>query len=156
MRINEVGFKGAKATVWARDNYRCRYCGVKTRRSRGRWRNTLKSRTVDHVIPVAKGGRNTVVNMVTACYGCNHYKGDKTLREAGLIMQPKPKFTKEQIAQWQRGARSTNCVLCGLSSRMHNPAPRGIPHGKRRKLCKRGGGLYTPANVPYLLELETT
>lgn len=32
--------------------------------------------TLDHVVPLAAGGRTNWSNLVVACYECNHDKGD--------------------------------------------------------------------------------
>lgn len=37
--------------------------------------------TIDHVIPLAKGGRHCRDNLVAACHTCNSSKGQKTLSE---------------------------------------------------------------------------
>jgi len=72
--------------LFARDEYRCQYCG--------RHRRELKSRqflTRDHVLPISRGGENTWTNVVTACSGCNHRKADRTPDEAGLALQMAPR-----------------------------------------------------------------
>ncbi len=48
--------------VYARDGYRCVYCGRKGR-------SILL--TIDHVHPVVLGGTNDPGNLVTACRACN-------------------------------------------------------------------------------------
>jgi hypothetical protein len=35
---------------------------------------------VDHIIPVAEGGKGSTDNLITACFDCNHGKGAKVLR----------------------------------------------------------------------------
>ena len=50
--------------VYARDGYRCRKCGRKT--------NDLE---VDHIYPIAKGGKTTLDNLQTLCHRCNVKKG---------------------------------------------------------------------------------
>ena len=50
--------------------HRCAYCGVKS-----------DHLTVDHVIPVARGGQDTMANVVPACQHCNCSKGAKTPEE---------------------------------------------------------------------------
>jgi 5-methylcytosine-specific restriction endonuclease McrA len=46
--------------------------------------------TIDHVLPRSRGGRNTWLNTVAACGGCNHRKGDRTPAEAGLVLRKRP------------------------------------------------------------------
>lgn len=48
---------------------RCAYCG------------TLAKLTVDHVIPVSRGGKDEPSNVVPACSSCNSSKGTKLLSE---------------------------------------------------------------------------
>lgn len=49
-------------------DYRCLYCGKKFSRL-----------TKDHMIPVSKGGMNTIDNIFPACGKCNKRKHDKDL-----------------------------------------------------------------------------
>ena len=70
-----------KAAICKRDKNRCRYCGtqVNWRASRGN-----AAATYDHIIPLTKGGKNTLENVVVCCKGCNDRKGKRTLKEAGM------------------------------------------------------------------------
>lgn len=43
----------------------CHYCGL---------RFPLQSLTMDHVVPIVRGGRSTKGNVVPACKGCNSKK----------------------------------------------------------------------------------
>jgi hypothetical protein len=53
--------------LWERE-HRCTYC----------WKLLkLSDSTLDHVIPVKRGGKNTPENMVLSCVPCNSEKGDK-------------------------------------------------------------------------------
>ena len=52
-------------SIYDRDHYRCRICGRKT--------NDLE---IDHIIPIAKGGKSTYENLQTLCHRCNVKKGD--------------------------------------------------------------------------------
>ena len=45
---------------------------------------------MDHVVPKARGGKDTWENLVTACLPCNNKKGSKTLEEANMILKIKP------------------------------------------------------------------
>jgi len=63
-------------TLFARDRHVCAYCG-------NHFANyTHLSR--DHIVPKFRGGKDTWMNVVTACKKCNQHKGCKTLKEAGL------------------------------------------------------------------------
>jgi len=46
--------------------------------------------TRDHVMPVSKGGRDTWVNVVTACWSCNVRKGSRTPQQAGMPLLAVP------------------------------------------------------------------
>src|SRR5207248_8709311 len=65
--------KISRRALFARDNWRCVYCGT----SGGRL-------TLDHVVPRSKGGESIWENVVTACAPCNLRKGDRTLEQAGM------------------------------------------------------------------------
>ena len=54
-------------SIYERDGYRCRKCGVSQRYAR---------LEIDHIIPIAKGGRSTYNNLQTLCHRCNLQKGD--------------------------------------------------------------------------------
>jgi len=60
----------SKAGMYLRDLYTCQYCETKLIRA---------NLTVDHVLPVSKGGTLEWNNCVTACMPCNTAKGDKQL-----------------------------------------------------------------------------
>ncbi len=55
-------------SIYERDGYRCRRCGATQTRT------TLE---IDHIIPIAKGGKSTYNNLQTLCSRCNYEKGDK-------------------------------------------------------------------------------
>jgi 5-methylcytosine-specific restriction endonuclease McrA len=70
--------KISRRALFARDGWRCVYCGS------GGGRLTL-----DHVVPRSRGGESVWENVVTACAPCNHRKGNRTLEEARMeLMQP--------------------------------------------------------------------
>lgn len=65
--------------LFARDSYRCQYCG--------KHRGELKGRdylTRDHVVPISRGGENIWSNVVTACAVCNNRKADHLPAECGM------------------------------------------------------------------------
>lgn len=53
--------------VFKRDNFTCQYCGKKA---------PDVVLNVDHIIPVAKGGKNELLNLITSCFECNNGKRD--------------------------------------------------------------------------------
>lgn len=63
--------------LFARDSYRCVYCGRHKGELRGR-----EFLTRDHVIPISRGGANTWYNVVTACSPCNNRKGSRLPAES--------------------------------------------------------------------------
>tara|TARA_R100001594_G_scaffold146245_2_gene197427 strand:+ start:679 stop:1206 length:528 start_codon:yes stop_codon:yes gene_type:complete len=71
----------SKAMVKRRDNYTCQYCGKTP---------TKKNTTIDHVIPVSKGGETSYENCVTACYKCNNKKNNKLLSQIDMKLINKP------------------------------------------------------------------
>ena len=65
--------------LFARDHYRCQYCG--------RGISDLKPReslTRDHLVPLSRGGANDWANVVTACSPCNTRKGNRMPEEIGM------------------------------------------------------------------------
>lgn len=71
----------AKQNIFIRDDYTCQYCGKTL---------TLKSATVDHILPQAKGGKNSYLNCTTSCKTCNQWKGDKLLSETNMHLHRQP------------------------------------------------------------------
>lgn len=68
-----------KLAVLERDGWICQACGIlcaptkSTRASRGRWA------TVDHIVPMTKGGWDDPVNLQTLCAQCNIDKGEQII-----------------------------------------------------------------------------
>ncbi len=61
----------SRRAVFARDDYRCQYCG-----------NHADS--IDHVVPRSRGGRDVWDNLAAACRPCNSKKRNRTPDEAGM------------------------------------------------------------------------
>lgn len=70
--------------VLRRDGPKCHHCGVLTVPSTGNADQRLHVRTVDHLVPFARGGSNSVKNLVIACRACNQAKADCLPREVAL------------------------------------------------------------------------
>lgn len=54
----------------------CFYCNIEL---------TEENRTIDHFIPLSKGGSNSEENWRASCKLCNHEKGDKTNFVSGVV-----------------------------------------------------------------------
>lgn len=62
--------KRLRFSVFERDNFCCQYCGERTPKV------VLE---VDHMIPVSKGGKDELTNLITSCFDCNRGKADRKL-----------------------------------------------------------------------------
>jgi 5-methylcytosine-specific restriction protein A len=82
--------------VYARDGFRCVYCG--------RGGRSLRL-TIDHVFPVALGGNNDIANLVTACRACNLTKGARLMNDAGLR-----RYANER-RDWAGRERRRGCLV---------------------------------------------
>jgi len=55
--------------AWERDGYTCAYCG------------STEDLTIDHIVPLSRGGAHSFDNLTVACGTCNNSKGAKKLIE---------------------------------------------------------------------------
>ncbi len=69
----------SKKNVFYRDLFTCQYCATKHGRM-----------TIDHVLPVSRGGKSTFENCVCSCKPCNNRKNDRTPREARMFLAKQP------------------------------------------------------------------
>ncbi len=72
--------KISRRALFARDDWRCVYCGS------GGGRLTL-----DHVVPRSRGGDSVWENVVTSCAPCNLKKADRLLHEASMELRRQPR-----------------------------------------------------------------
>ena len=84
IKWNKVLFP-TKTNIWNRDGWTCCYTGQKL---------TKDNISVDHIVPVSRGGENTWTNLVTAEREVNRKKADKSLEESGLKLLRKPTTPK--------------------------------------------------------------
>jgi len=78
-KANSAQWKKIRARILRRDLWECYWCGA-------------DATTVDHLVPVAKGGLDIDENLVAACAKCNYAKQDKmpdefVLSRAGLFSE---------------------------------------------------------------------
>lgn len=97
--------KKIRFEVFKRDSFRCQYCG------RSAPDVILE---VDHIIPVAEGGKNDVMNLITSCRDCNRGKGKKLLTDDEILQKQKAQLDElnerrelmEMMIRWKSELRS--------------------------------------------------
>lgn len=91
--------KSVRFEVFKRDSFACQYCGQKA---------PDVVLEIDHITPVAGGGDNDILNLVTACRGCNAGKSDRALSDSAVVEKSRAQAEDlqcrrqqlEMIAQW--------------------------------------------------------
>lgn len=73
----------SRKNILYRDSYICQYCSCG------------ENLTIDHVLPISRGGKWTWENLVAACAKCNSKKGQKTIEEANMKLLKTPKAPKD-------------------------------------------------------------
>ncbi len=73
--------KFSRVNIYARDGYRCQYCGTKC---------SISELTYDHVVPRSRGGKTSWDNIVSCCYACNAKKANRTPAEAKMVLRSTP------------------------------------------------------------------
>lgn len=71
--------KISRRALFARDNWRCVYCGT-----------TAGRLTLDHVVPRSRGGDSVWENVVTSCAPCNLRKGNRLPEEVAMKLPRLP------------------------------------------------------------------
>lgn len=69
-----------RRNLFQRDQNACQYCGYSGDRL-----------SIDHVVPRSRGGADCWDNVTTACLPCNVRKGNRTPREAGMVLAREPR-----------------------------------------------------------------
>jgi len=91
INVPRRGVRWSRKAVLQRDQHICAYCGIQPGDSqRGR---VLAHRdfTVDHILPLSRGGKNTWSNTVCACAACNQRKGNRSPHEVNMKLRWEPK-----------------------------------------------------------------
>ncbi len=92
--------KSTRFEVFKRDSFTCQYCGQSAP-------DVILE--VDHIVPVASGGTDDVMNLVTSCRDCNRGKGSKELSDDSVVKKQKKQLDElnekreqaEMLAQWK-------------------------------------------------------
>lgn len=77
MRWRRKAPRWSRTRLLNRDQGTCGYCGK-------------PGNTVDHIVPLSRGGDTTWTNTVAACKPCNNRKADRTPNEAGMVLRVTP------------------------------------------------------------------
>jgi 5-methylcytosine-specific restriction endonuclease McrA len=109
--------------VFARDSYTCRFCRLKTvdldvLRALSKlfpahlpyhrnWKFGLTSliywthaTSLEHIVPLARGGVDDPSNYATTCYGCNDARCDLLLEEVGWQLLPPTGEPWDGLRSW--------------------------------------------------------
>ncbi|MBN1201056.1 MAG: HNH endonuclease [Anaerolineae bacterium] len=90
--------------VLTRDGYTCIYCGARPGDIVRGQPITRRDMTVDHILPVSRGGKNTWSNTACACFACNHRKGNRLPGEAGMRLRWEPKTPRTSYLVIEMGS----------------------------------------------------
>ncbi len=84
--------KKLRFEVFKRDSFTCQYCGRKA---------PDIVLHIEHITPVSKGGKNTLMNLVTSCVECNLGKGAQTLSDDSCVAkaQKQAEFLQDRREQ---------------------------------------------------------
>jgi len=72
--------KISRPVLFARDGWRCGYCGSGTSKL-----------TLDHIVPRSRGGESVWENVVASCAPCNRRKGNRLLTETEMALRVRPR-----------------------------------------------------------------
>jgi len=94
---------------------RCGYCRTSSS-------ITGQPLTVEHIIPIARGGPSTEENLWLSCRRCNEYKGaqveaaDPETGEDVLLFNPRHRVWREHFAWSSDGTRILGLTPCGRAT----------------------------------------
>lgn len=145
MAEDRIPWREARAQVWDRTpEPACHYCGVRL--------HPIRDFTVDHVVPISKGGSNDLSNLVACCSRCNYVKltRDQTEHLARLRRESDPHLKAVWLAalaqMGQRLAerrvalgftRAQIAARSGISIVTITSLERGSPYEPRAKTVKQ-------------------
>lgn len=69
-----------------REATHCSHCGTEMTTS---YPVTRKNKTIDHDIPLSRGGKHSIDNISILCFGCNSSKQDRTMDEFAKVVKKK-------------------------------------------------------------------
>lgn len=105
--------KKIRFEVFKRDGFTCQYCG--------RMAPDVVLE-VDHINPVANGGENDIMNLVTSCQDCNRGKGKRKLSSKDEIKAQQAQLKElsakreqlQMLIEWRKELESINNMQVGI------------------------------------------
>ncbi len=71
--MSDLSARMIRTLLFKRDGNRCVYCNVTL---------SHKTATIDHIVPVSKGGsRGSILNIVLCCDECNQAKANRSVKD---------------------------------------------------------------------------
>jgi 5-methylcytosine-specific restriction endonuclease McrA len=78
----------SRKNILQRDEYCCQYCSAHLHEN---------NQTLDHVLPVSRGGKHEWTNLVACCKPCNAKKANRTPEEASMQLLQKPSIPSRRV-----------------------------------------------------------
>lgn len=99
---NKVRFE-----VFKRDLFKCQYCGQSA---------PEVILNVDHILAVANGGDNSIMNLITSCFKCNNGKSDIAIDDSSALQKQKKQIEElaerrsqiEMMLKWKQEVNSND------------------------------------------------
>ena len=125
--------------VFKRDKFTCQYCG-----------RTVPEVIlhVDHIKPVAKGGKNDIMNLITSCSDCNLGKGARELSDDSVVKKQQKQIQElaakneqlEMLLKWRDelqifSEKEVNAV-CNRIATLSKWGPSDVGRKKIKKLIQ--------------------
>lgn len=107
--------KKIRFEVFKRDQFTCQYCGRMAP-------DVILE--VDHIDPVAEGGTNDIMNLITSCRDCNRGKGKNKLSDKKIISLQQQSLKElaekreqlEMVAEWKKELLNYNTQAINMLS----------------------------------------
>lgn len=76
MKRESLDYTNKRKWIYTRDGFKCLRCG----------RN--RDLTIDHILPISRGGDWSIDNLQTLCRKCNNWKDSKIISYIGKVADP--------------------------------------------------------------------
>lgn len=103
--VRKAMSKKDRFEVFKRDSFKCQYCGESA---------PDVVLEVDHIKPVAEGGTNDLINLITSCFDCNRGKGKRLLDDNSVLEKQRKQLEEinekrnqlEMMMEWRESLDS--------------------------------------------------